>query len=104
MEKIIASNLIEIRQARQLSRAQLSRQVGMSRAHYNFVERGHKQPTLLILERISRGLDIGLGRLVTKSNFLFEDQFIRIVKHFVPQLNQEQREYILKTVKAAGGF
>ena len=100
---MIASNLLELRQARSLSRSQLARRAKVARAHLWAIETGKFIPGISTLERISEALDVSLSRLLTKSEFemLLEDPFIRSVQGLLPHLNLRHRELILKTLQAA---
>src|SRR5216684_1632453 len=99
----LASNLIELRQARSLSRPQLARHARVARAHLWAIETGKFVPGISTLEKISEALGVGLGRFLTKSDFemLLEDPFVRSVTGFLPRLNIEHRQLILKTLQAA---
>src|SRR5260370_8627573 len=100
---MIASNLIELREARSLSRPQLARNARVARAHLWAVETGRNIPGIATLERISEALGVGLNRLLTKSDaeFLLEDSFVRTVQGLLPRLNVQHRQLILETLKAA---
>jgi transcriptional regulator with XRE-family HTH domain len=100
---MIASNLIELRQARSLSRPQLARHAKVARAHLWAIETGKSVPGISTLEKISEALGVGLSRFLTKSDaeMLLEDPFVRSVRGFLPHLNSEHRQLILKTLEAA---
>ena len=99
---MIASNLIELRQARSLSRLQLARNAKVGRVHLWAIETGRNIPGISILEKLSEALGVGLGRLLTKSDsILLEDPFVRSVTGLLPRLNFQHRELILKTLQAA---
>jgi len=99
---MIASNLIELRQARSLSRPQLARHAKVARAHLWAIEVGKIVPGISTLEKLSEALGVGLTRLLTKSDsILLEDPFVRSVTGLLPRLNFQHRELILKTLQAA---
>jgi transcriptional regulator with XRE-family HTH domain len=100
---MIASNLIELRLARSLSRPQLARHAKVARAHLWAIETGKFVPGISTLERISEALGVGLGRFLTKSDFemLLEDPFVRSVRAFLPRLNSQHRQSILRTLQVA---
>ena len=52
------------RARRGLSLDDLARRAGVSRSMLSAVERGHKAPTVLVLDRIATGLDTSIARLV----------------------------------------
>ena len=52
------------RSRRGLSLNDLTRRAGVSRSMLSAVERGHKAPTVLVLDRIATGLDTSIARLV----------------------------------------
>ncbi len=100
---MIASNLIELRQARSLSRLQLARNAKVGRVHLWAIETERNTPGIATLEKLSEALGVGLGRLLTKSDaeFLLEDRFVRSVRPLLPHLNAQHRQSILKTLQAA---
>ncbi len=100
---VIASNLIELRQARSLSRPQLARSAKVSRSHLWAIETGKIVPGISTLVKISEALGVGLSRFLTKSNtgLLLEHSFVRSIRGFLPRLNLEHRQLILKTLQAA---
>lgn len=99
----VASNLIELRQARSLSRPQLAREAKLARAHLWAIETGRYLPGIAILERISDALGVGLSRFLTKSEsgMLLEDPFVQSIRPLLPRLTVQQRRQILKTLQAA---
>lgn len=55
--------LKEIREQKQISLEQLSRMSGISKSHLNYIERQEKEPTLTILIKISKALNIDIKDL-----------------------------------------
>ena len=100
---MIASNLIELRQGRSLSRLQLARNAKVGRVHLWAIETGRNIPGIAILERISDALGVGLSRFLTESDaqMLLEDSFVRSIRPLLPHLHAENRKMILKTLQAA---
>jgi transcriptional regulator with XRE-family HTH domain len=100
---MIASNLIELRQARSLSRPQLAQHAKVARAHLWAIETGKIVPGISTLEKISEALGVGLARFLTKSDFemLLEDPFVRSVQGLLSRLNFQHRQLILKTLQVA---
>jgi transcriptional regulator with XRE-family HTH domain len=99
----LASILIELRQARSLSRPQLARHARVARAHLWAIETGKFVPGISTLEKLSEALGVSLTRFLTTSHaeFLLEDPFVRTVQGLLPRLNLEHRQLILKTLQAA---
>ena len=100
---MIASNLIELRQARSLSRPQLARHAKVARAHLWAIETGRNIPGIATLKKLSEALGVSLNRLLTKSKaeLLLEDPFVQKIQPLLPRLNLEHRRLILKTLQAA---
>jgi transcriptional regulator with XRE-family HTH domain len=100
---MISTNLIELRQARSLSRPQLARLAVVARSHLWAIETGKMIPGISTLEKISEALGVGMRRFLTKSDFemLLEDQFVQKIQPLLPRLNLEHRQLILKTLQAA---
>jgi transcriptional regulator with XRE-family HTH domain len=99
----IADVIRELRRSRMLSQPELARRSGISRGHLHHVENETFVPSLRTLEKLSVGLDVGLGRLLTlnPSEIVLEDQFVQRVRPFLSRLNSHQRELLLRTLQAA---
>jgi transcriptional regulator with XRE-family HTH domain len=101
---VIASNLIELRQARSLSRPQLAYKANMSRANLWGIETGKTAPSILTLQKLSDALGVGLARLLSKSDVemvVLEDNFVQSIRPLLPHLNNGHRAKILETLRAA---
>lgn len=55
--------LKEIREEKQISLEQLSKLSGISKSHLNYIERQEKEPTLTILIKIAKALNIDIKDL-----------------------------------------
>ena len=99
---MIASNLIELRKVRSLSRLQLARSAKVGRVDLWAIETGRNIPGIATLEKLSEALGVGLHRFLAEdAKFLLEDNFVRNVHEFLPHLSSEHRRQILKTLHAA---
>jgi transcriptional regulator with XRE-family HTH domain len=99
---MIASNLIDLRQARSLSRPQLAQHARISRAHLWAIETGKIVPGISTLEKLSEVLGVGVGRLFkSDAEFLLEHYFVRSVQELLPRLSDASRQQILKVLHAA---
>jgi len=91
-----------LREARRLSRPQLAASASVSRAHLWHLEKNHMMPGLVTLEKIAAALDVGLSRFFIQSDgLLLEDSFVQQIQPFLPRLNSQQRELLLRTLQAA---
>lgn len=55
--------LKEIREQKRISLEQLSKISGISKSHLNYIERQEKEPTITILIKIAKALNIGIKDL-----------------------------------------
>ena len=99
----IADVIRELRRSKMLTASDLAKRSGISRGHLHHVENESFAPSLRTLERISAGLGVGLGRLLTlnSSEIVLEDSFVREVRPFLRCLNSRHRELLLRTLEAA---
>jgi len=99
----IANVIRELRRSRMLSASELARRSGISRGHLHHVENRSFTPSLRTLEKISVGLGVGVGRLLTlnSSEVVLEDSFVQQVRPFLRHLNSQQRRLLLRTLEAA---
>jgi transcriptional regulator with XRE-family HTH domain len=100
---MISTNLIELRQARSLSRPELARNAKISRAHLWGIEKRKTAPSIRTLKKLSDALGVGLARLLSKSDvgMVLEDNFIQSIRPLLPHLNDGHRAKILETLRAA---
>ncbi len=99
----IADVIRELRRSRMLTQSELARRSRISRGHLFHVENKRFVPSVRTLEKISAGLGVGVGRLLTlnSSEVVLEDSFIRQIRPFLRCLNSHQRELVLRTLQAA---
>jgi transcriptional regulator with XRE-family HTH domain len=99
----IADVIRELRRSRMLSQSELARRSRISKGHLHHVENRTFVPSLRTLEKLSDGLGVGLGRLLTlnSSEIVMEDYFVQQIRPFLPRLNSGQRELLLRTLEAA---
>jgi transcriptional regulator with XRE-family HTH domain len=91
-----------LREARRLSRPQLAARASVSRAHLWHLEKNQMMPGLVTLEKIAAALDVGLSRFfIQPDGLLLEDSFVQKIQPFLPRLNSQQRELLLRTLQAA---
>lgn len=55
--------LKEIREEKQISLEELARMSGISKSHLNYIERNEKEPTLTILIKIAKALNVDIEKL-----------------------------------------
>ncbi len=60
----VGNNLRKFRQARGVSQEKLAFDCGLHRTYISGVERGIRNPTVLVLEWIARALDVPAARLL----------------------------------------
>ncbi len=99
----IAEVILELRRSRKMTGQELARRSQISRGHLHHIENQSFRPSLRTLEKLSVGLGIGVGRLLTldSSEIVLEDSFIQQIRPFLRSLNSHQRELLLRTLQAA---
>ena len=100
---VIAQRISQLRESRMMTRPQLARRSKVSRSHLWHIEQGHMMPGLSTLKKISEALNVGLARMLSRSDaeFLLEDTFIRELQPFLSRLDCQQRQLLLKMLEAA---
>jgi transcriptional regulator with XRE-family HTH domain len=102
---MIGATISRIRRARRLSRPALAAMAGISREHLWGIERERYTPSLMILGEIAAALDIGLTSFFRDHDeafLLLQDPLIRTLSPVVKNLSVQQREQIVKTLRAIG--
>lgn len=64
IRKRVGANVRRIRQDRELSQEDLADEAGLHRTYISGVERGVRNPTVTVLERIARALKVKPGQLL----------------------------------------
>ncbi len=70
----VGANIRRIRQDARLSQEELAEAAGINRTYLSQLENGHSSPTLDILERIARALDVPISALIVDSRAAHEPQ------------------------------
>jgi transcriptional regulator with XRE-family HTH domain len=70
----VGSNIRRIRQNARLSQEELAEAAGINRTYLSQLENGHSSPTLDVLERIARALDVPISALIADSRAAHEPQ------------------------------
>ncbi len=60
----LSTRLKQLREARNLTQAQLAERVGFSREYIARLETGRHDPTLSTLEKLAKALNVQLGKLL----------------------------------------
>ena len=60
----VGTNLKAFRKERGLSQEELAHRCGLHRTYISGVERGIRNPTVVVLEKIAKGLEIATSRLL----------------------------------------
>jgi transcriptional regulator with XRE-family HTH domain len=60
----VGLNVRKFRAARDLSQEELAFECGLHRTYVSGVERGVRNPTVVVLEKISKALKVGASRLL----------------------------------------
>ncbi len=60
----LAVNLRKLRQDRGLSQEAFADEAGLHRTYVSDIERGARNPTITVVDKIARALDVPLGRLL----------------------------------------
>ncbi len=63
VRKLVARNLRRIRVRRGLSQEALAVDASVDRTHVSRIERGIENPTILVIARLAKALDAGIGEL-----------------------------------------
>ena len=66
IRKVLGQNVRRYREACQLSQEELSFETGVHRTYISAVERGVRNPTVLVLERIAAGLGVTPDQLLKR--------------------------------------
>ncbi len=60
----LASNLRRLRQAKGLSQEAFADEAGLHRTYISDLERGARNPTIAVVDRIAKALGVSIGELV----------------------------------------
>ena len=60
----LASNLLRLRRAKGLSQEAFADYVGLHRTYLSYIERKARNPTIEVVDRLARALEVKLGDLL----------------------------------------
>ncbi|MDP9412517.1 MAG: helix-turn-helix domain-containing protein [Pseudomonadota bacterium] len=60
----LAQNLRNLRQAKGLSQEAFADEAGLHRTYISDLERGSRNPTIMVVEKIAQALDVPVGKLL----------------------------------------
>lgn len=60
----LAANLRKLRRDKGLSQEAFADEAGLHRTYVSDIERGARNPTITVVEKLARALDVPLGRLL----------------------------------------
>ena len=66
IRKVVGKNLVRIRKERDLSQEELAFACDMHRTYISGIERAIRNPTILVIDRIAKALNIPPGKLFEK--------------------------------------
>lgn len=89
-----------IRCQRKISVEALALQCGINPAYLGCVERGLQNPTLLTLERICAGLQVGIGELFIEPHTSFQSAAFQHIESIMRDLTPEQRKKLVQIIDA----
>lgn len=93
----LGERIRQLRTERAFTQIELARKTRMSRAHLLHIEQGSRLPSIAMLEKLSAGIEIPIGKFFSE---IENDWFIQKVLALLPRINQENRLSILRTLKA----
>jgi transcriptional regulator with XRE-family HTH domain len=67
IRKIVGRNVRTLREVRGFSQEELSFECGLHRTYISGIERGVRNPTVLIVEKIAVSLDVAAERLLVRN-------------------------------------
>lgn len=66
-QRIFGKKVRELRKARGFSQLELSEKVGIDRSYMGFLERGERNPSLEVITKIAKALDVTPSELLRKT-------------------------------------
>jgi transcriptional regulator with XRE-family HTH domain len=69
IQKRFGATVARLRKEQKLSQEAFADQAGLHRTYVSGIERGARNPTLTVVERVSAGLGISMGKLMDAVDF-----------------------------------
>lgn len=66
IRKIVGRNVLRLREAKKLSQEELSFECGIHRTYLSGVERGIRNPTIIVIQRIADALGVAPHKLLER--------------------------------------
>ncbi len=93
----VSKRIIELREEREWSQAQLARKANLSQGSLSNIESGKKQPTITMMDRICAGFGIGLHEFFMPEDYHVDMRIVNTAKKIL-SLRDEQRDFLLRGI------
>ncbi len=99
----LAENIKIIREQRSMLQKQVAAEIGLKPAHYNKIEKGLVEPSVVILDKLAHLYDITIDQIVNLKGEIptevsFEDKAAKEQLKLIAQLNDKDRSIVMEII------
>ena len=99
----LAENIKKIREQKGLLQKQVAAEIGLKPAHYNKIEKGLVEPSVVIIDKLSQLYSISIDQIVhlegdVPTEVVFEDKTANEQLKLIAQLNDKDRSIIMNII------
>lgn len=97
----ISNRIRDLRTKKHLSQEQVALRAGITTAYLGQIERGEKNPTVKLVEKISNVLELSLSELFSDQQIETEhtDDIIESIVFELKELSEEEKKEMLEIIK-----
>lgn len=100
IRNIVGSNIRIYRQAKKLTQEKLAEEIDVSSSYIGYLERGQKSPSLELLEKMAKALDITPALLLTPSPDSADQQ----LNHLMTLVSAQSASFITFMIDVASAY
>ena len=99
-QKLIGARLKSLRESKKLTQEKLSEKVDINPVHLSNIERGVANPSLALLIRIAKALEVELWELFDYGHEVSTAELKKSISQLTKELDEEKLKSVVKVIRA----
>lgn len=99
-KKLIGARLKSLRESKKLTQEKLSEKVDINPVHLSNIERGVANPSLALLIRIAKALEVELWEIFDYGHEVSTTELKKTLSQLTKELNEDRLRSVVKVIRA----